>query len=273
MGKIILLNTPIGNLEDLTPRVLNSLKEGETFAVEDTRVFKELLNHLGISLLGKKIYSFHDQSEQSTLNKLVDMAQGQDLYVASEAGSPIISDPAYPLILLAYEKGIKVESYSGVSSPIMALELSGLPPIPFHFHGFLSRDSGKRQKFFAESSYGTHIFFEAPTRVEETLSELSSIKGESDICVVRELSKKFEQVERFKGKQWPQKRESINFKGEFVILFHNSDPGFQSYEELRLLAKDVLDKGTHPKQIAKILALLLDRPAKEVYSELNSHKK
>ena len=131
MGKIILLNTPIGNLGDLTPRVLEALTKGETFAVEDTRVFRELLNHVGISLSGKRIHSLHDQSEDSQVEKLLELLGGGDLYVASEAGSPIVSDPAYPLVIAAYERGIEVESFSGVSSPIMALELSGLPPIPF----------------------------------------------------------------------------------------------------------------------------------------------
>ncbi len=273
MGKIILLNTPIGNLGDLTPRVLNSLKVGVTFAVEDTRVFKELLNILEISLHGKRIFSLHDQSEESSLNKLIEIAQSEDLYVASEAGSPIISDPAYPLVLLAYEKGLRVESYSGVSSPIMALELSGLPPLPFHFHGFLPRESGKRVHFFTEASYGTHIFFEAPTRAEVTISELSQTRPKSEICVVRELSKKFEQVLRFKGEDWARVKEGLNFKGEFVILFHNSEFNHQSSLELRSMAQEVMEKGSHPKQMAKILALILNRPIKEVYGELISHKK
>jgi 16S rRNA (cytidine1402-2'-O)-methyltransferase len=273
VGKIILLNTPIGNLGDLTPRVLHSLKVGMTFAVEDTRVFKELLNHLGISVSGKRIFSLHDQSESSSLHKLIELAETEDLFVASEAGSPIISDPAYPLVLLAYEKGLKVESCSGVSSPIMALELSGLPPIPFHFHGFLPRESGKRIKTFTEAAYGTHIFFEAPTRAEETINELSSTKPKSDICIVRELSKKFEQVLKFKGENWPLVKKDLNFKGEFVILFHNPESMNQSSGELRALAEEIMEKGSHPKQMAKILALILNRPVKEIYTDLISHKK
>jgi len=273
VGKIILLNTPIGNLGDLTPRVLNSFKEGRTFAVEDTRVFKELLNHLGISVSGKRIFSLHDQSEKSALNKLIEIAQGEDLYVASEAGSPIISDPAYPIVLAAYERGLKVESYSGVSSPIMALELSGLPPIPFQFHGFLPRESGKRTKIFNEASYGTHIFFEAPTRAEDTIEELSMTKPESDICIVRELSKKFEQVIRFKGKDWSHHKANINFKGEFVILFHNPDSRNQASSELKIIAEEIIENGSNPKQIAKILALILNRPVKDIYAELNTRKR
>lgn len=274
MGKIILLNTPIGNLGDITPRVLEALNKGEIFAVEDTRSFKDLLNHLGISLQGKRIYSMHDQSEDSQVKKLVELAQSSDLYVASEAGSPIVSDPGYPLILAAYEAGLKVESYSGVSSPIMALELSGLPPIPFQFHGFLPRESGKREKIFADVGYGTHIFFEAPTRIEETLNELSKFQPDLPVCIVRELSKKFEQVVRFKSGDWFEVKKDVNFKGEFVLLFHKAQVvSGSSNLELKNLAQEILANGGSPKNLAKIISLILDRPTKDIYSELNRQKK
>jgi 16S rRNA (cytidine1402-2'-O)-methyltransferase len=272
VGKIILLNTPIGNLGDITPRVLEAFKHGMTFAVEDTRVFKELLNHLGISLTGKRVYSLHDQSESGQLVKLIEMAQRDDLYVASEAGSPIISDPAYPLVVSAYEHGLQVESYSGVSSPVMALELSGLPPIPFQFHGFLPRETGKISKILTGVGYGTHIFFEAPTRVEDTLDELARVRPDCDVAVVRELSKKFEQVMKMKAHEWSEKKKEMTFKGEFVFLFHNpqATEGFSS--ELKELAQEMLAKGSTPKQTAKLLGLILDRPTKGIYSELNKHR-
>ncbi len=269
LGKIILLNTPIGNLGDLTSRVIEALKKGETFAVEDTRVFKELLNHLEISLSGKRIYSLHDQSEESQVLKLIELAEREDLYVASEAGSPIISDPAYPIIQAAYLKGISVESYSGVSSPIMALELSGLPPIPFQFHGFLPRESGKRKKIFQEVGYGTHIFFEAPTRIEETLDELAQIRPEADVCVVRELSKKFQQVLKMKAAHWASKKNDMPFKGEFVLLFHNHEFKSSSPSELKELAQEVVADGVSPKKLAKLLGLILERPTKEIYSKIS----
>ena len=273
MGKIILLNTPIGNLGDMTVRVLEALKEGSLFAVEDTRVFKELLNHLGISVAGKKILSLHDQSESGQVERLIDLAERETLYVASEAGSPIVSDPAYPLILAAYEKGLKIESFSGVSSPIMALELSGLPPIPFQFHGFLPRESSKKIRAFSEAGYGTHIFFEAPTRIEETLDELAQTRPDFEVAVVRELSKKFEQVMKMKAHEWPQKKSEMTFKGEFVLLFHNKDISTSSSGDLKESAQEILASGATPKQLAKLLGLILDRPTKEIYSELNKHRR
>lgn len=273
MGKIILLNTPIGNLGDLTPRVLEALKGGETFAVEDTRVFRELLNHLGISVSGKRIFSLHDQSEGSQIDKLLTHLSAGDLYVASEAGSPIVSDPAYPLVLAAYEKGIEVDSYSGVSSPIMALELSGLPPIPFQFHGFLPRETGKRAKIFNETGYGTHIFFEAPTRIEETLDELSSLLPDISVALVRELSKKFQQVERFQAKDWSETKKTITFKGEFILLFHRGNVSASMGGEIRELAQEILANQGGPKTLAKLIGAILDRPTKEIYSEMTRQKR
>lgn len=257
----------------MTPRVSEALKTGVQFAVEDTRVFKDLLNHIGVSLQGKRIVSLHDQSEGTQIGKLIEMARHDDLYVASEAGSPIVSDPAYPLVIAAYEQGIKVESYSGVSSPIMALELSGLPPIPFQFHGFLPRESGKRAKIFQNAGYGTHIFFEAPTRVEETLDELSEILPEAELAVVRELSKKFEQVIKLKAGEWKERKKEVNFKGEFIFLFHKKEESAAFSSEIRDLAQEIVATGATPKQTAKLLGLILDRPTKDIYSEISRGKR
>lgn len=268
MGKIILLNTPIGNLSDLTPRVREALETGEVFAAEDTRVFRELLNHLGISVTGKKIISLHDQSEERDLDKILRLAEAGDVYVASEAGSPIISDPAYPLVCAAYEKGFTVESFSGVSSPIMALELSGLPPLPFQFHGFLPRESGKRRKIFEALGDGTHIFFEAPTRIEDTMDDLAATHPEAPVALVRELSKKFQEVRRFSAKTWSEEKVSLTVKGEFVLLFHLPQKTSHDFKELSGLAHEILAKGAGPKILAKLLALILDRPTKEIYSDL-----
>lgn len=268
MGKIILLNTPIGNLGDLTVRVREALEKGEVFAAEDTRVFKELLNHLGISVSGKKILSLHDQSEKKDVEKILSLAESGDVYVVSEAGSPIVSDPAFPLVSGACEKGIEIDSYSGVSSPVMALELSGLPPLPFQFHGFLPRESGKRQKIFSSVGGGTHIFFEAPTRIEETMEDLAKTNPDVRVALVRELSKKFQEILRFKAGDWEEIRKGLTVKGEFVLLFHKAEKKTSDFRELAELAHEILANGAGPKVLAKLLSAILERPTKEIYSEL-----
>lgn len=271
MGKIILLNTPIGNLGDLTPRVLEALKEGVHFAAEDTRVFKELLNHLGVSVQGKRVFSLHDHSSEEEVRRVLqNLPAGETLYVTSDAGSPMISDPAYPLLKIAIEDGFEIDSFSGVSSPIMALELSGLPPIPFHFHGFLPREKGKIGSAFSSLGYGTHIFFEAPTRVLGTLGILAETLPDAEVCVVRELSKKFQQILRFKGSEFESLKQELMTKGEFVLLIHQAkSAGVQSSQDLTSLAQDILDGSGGPKGIAKLLSLVLGIPTKEIYSKLN----
>jgi len=273
MGKIILLNTPIGNLGDLSRRNEEALKIGMQFAVEDTRVFKDLLSHLGVSLQGKRIYSLHDQSEEGQVSKLLELAEREDLYVASEAGSPIISDPAFPLVRAAYERGFEVDSYSGVSSPVMALELSGLPPIPFHFYGFLPRENSKKQTTFQNCGYGTHIFFEAPTRIEDTLEELAATLPEVEVALVRELSKKFQQVLRFQAKDWPKYKSELVVKGEFVLIFHSHESQKSSSSELQKMAQEMVDSGAGPKAVAKLLGAILERPTKDIYTEITRGRK
>ncbi len=270
MGKIILLNTPIGNMSDVSDRVKEALTTGEVFAVEDTRSFKELLNHLGISLEGKNIFAFHDQSEESSLNFIIEKNKGQTLYLASEAGSPIVSDPAYPLIKAALAAGYELDTYSGISSVVVALELAGLPPLPFSFHGFLAREKGKKKETFSNLSYGTHFFFEAPTRIEETLTILAETHPEMDVAVMRELTKKFQTVHRFKAQDW--KSENINPKGEFVLGLYQPTAFKGSLNKQQELAQEVLTSGGSPKALAKLLAEILDRNTKDIYAELEQKK-
>lgn len=268
MGKIILLNTPIGNIDDLTPRVFNSLQKGEFFAVEDTRSFKLLLNKLNLSVSGKKIYSLHDHSQDSSLDFFISLAQVNDLYVASEAGSPVISDPAFPLIVKAYEHQIEVDSYSGISSPLLALELSGLPPIPFHFHGFLPRESSKMMKIFKESPYGTNIFFESPQRIMKTLDELCQLDEDVDICVVRELSKKFQEVIKFRTHDWQNIKTTFVTKGEFVLLYYKSIQNELITSELKKMVEKTIQEGVTTKKLSKIFAQIMNKNPKDIYKEL-----
>lgn len=275
MSKLILLTTPIGNLNDITSRAKNILIENSYFAVEDTRSFKDLCQKLGISFHDKKITSLHDHSEPHKLEHLINQVQeGSDLVVVSEAGSPAISDPAYPLIKLAIEKDIEIKSAPGVSSVITALELSGLPAIPFHFHGFLPREKGKKEKLLIShaSIYGTHIYFEGVSRVKKTLSEMSKQFPEFDFAVARELTKEYESVYRFKGKDWDLINSQIVEKGEFVILWHNPNEGKGLDDETSELAEDMLENGAHPKKISKLLAKLTGKSPKECYDLIQKSK-
>ncbi|MCY4524674.1 MAG: rRNA small subunit methyltransferase 1 [Halobacteriovoraceae bacterium] len=222
MGKLILLGLPIGNLGDLTDRVKNALIEGENFVVEDTRSFGRLLSLLGIKRENKKFISFHDHSNQKKTEFLLSkLDAGETLYLASEAGSPLISDPGYPLVRKALAKGHQLESYPGISSVPVALELSGLPPLPFGFHGFLPRKKEAKKKFISSLPAGTtHIFFEGKSRVENSLQILSETHPHAQVAVCRELTKKFQKTHRFLAKDLDTHLKNISLKGEFVLLFY-----------------------------------------------------
>ena len=141
-GKLIFLGLPIGNLGDCTYRLMESLKHGVYFAVEDTRSFLDFLQKLDIPKEGKQITSWHDQSESDRSQWiLTKLEKGETVYFASEAGSPSVSDPGYDLvnILRSSQVDFELDSFPGPTSVIHALELSELPPIPFHFHGFFPR--------------------------------------------------------------------------------------------------------------------------------------
>lgn len=275
MSNLILLTTPIGNLEDITQRAKDILQEKSVFAVEDTRSFRDLCNKLAVSLKDKKITSLHDHSDPQKLERLVDeISNGTELVVVSEAGSPAISDPAYPLIKLAIEKGIKISSAPGVSSVIAALELSGLPAIPFHFHGFLPREKGKKEKLFEThaSIYGTHIYFEGVSRVKKTMDELCTLYPSSSFAIARELTKEYESVYRFEGHQWNDISNEVVEKGEFVILWHSSNESNMQTGEVVDLANEILQKGAHPKKVSKLLSKILGISTKECYEIIQKSK-
>lgn len=268
MAKLILLGLPIGNKDDLTVRVREKLEQGETFFVEDTRSFYSFMGVLGLSCEGKRVMSFHDQSSDGQLARLTDVLdQGHDVCLVSEAGSPVISDPAYPAIRAVLAKGHELETLPGVSSVIVALELCGLPPHPFYFHAFLPRDE-KQFSFLAIK--GTHLFFESPERVLATVDRLTKAWPQTELAVVRELTKKFETVHRFKAEQWESIRSEVNCKGEFVVAVYSegkTDAFLDS--KVKEIAESCLENpGT--KNISKLLALLLKKDSKEIYSKLVS---
>ncbi|MBF0313318.1 MAG: 16S rRNA (cytidine(1402)-2'-O)-methyltransferase [Oligoflexia bacterium] len=291
VGKLNLLSVPIGHLGDITIRAKEVLTSATLFAVEDSRVFKKLLMGLGISMEGKKIYSFHDHTPEKSISLFIDyLKRGEDLYLVSDAGSPVISDPAYPLIRRVLDSGFEIKTVPGVSSLITALELSGLPPFPMHFFGFFPRTKEKRKqvaKMLQEVS-GTSIFFESPQRVRETMDELYDqlrVDGvKTKFVIARELTKKFESVYRFSGEEgeWNRVKDEIVYKGEFVVLIHRDNEGIGAVfeqnsgvvrEELTQIALRILQEGGKPKLIAELLSSILRRDKKEIYDLMVSLSK
>lgn len=271
MSKLVLITLPIGNSEDITKRALETLKEENHFLAEDTRNLSKLLNHYGIDSKSKNIDSFHDHSEDKIARIVDKVKRGQRLCIVSDAGSPVISDPAFPLIRVCLQEGVKIEAISGISAVTCALELSGLPPHPFHFHGFLPKDSKGRREYFTEqlSQVGTHIFFESPYRMEESLEILAGVHPEGDVAVGRELTKTYETVHRFKASEF--KNENINYKGEFVLLFYVGKehvPTKAENQKLKDLANQYLREKRSTKNLSKLLAEILEEKSSDIYNEL-----
>lgn len=273
LSSLTLVTLPIGNTQDITLRALEALKTGVHFYAEDTRVFKKLLENLGIEYSNKFIDSFHDHSEGKIKLILEKLESGIDVYLVSDAGSPVISDPAYPLLKEVREKGIQIKTTPGVTSVITALELSGLPPHPFHFWGFISRSKNERKEFFSELNgiVGTHIFFESPHRIFETIDSFFEAVPGGELVVTRELTKTFESVCRITKKNHADVEKILVDKGEFVVLFHveKLKQNAFSNSEVQELVNDYLHGKPGTKKLAKIFSKILNIDTKTIYDQLN----
>lgn len=273
MSTLKLVTLPIGNLSDITPRALETLRKERLFLAEDTRNLRKIFDLLEVDGSNKEIDSFHDHSKSKIDHYVSKLKSGISYVLVSDAGSPIISDPAYPLVKACVDAGIEIETCPGVSAVITALEISGLPPQPFTFYGFTPRDDSKKKETFLNllQFSGTFIYFESPHRLLKTLKVLADVLPESNIAVARELTKKFETVYRFKAKDW----ESVEIKsmGEIVLLInHQSSEKSVEGKKLESLVKDYLEKKQSKKNLAKILAEVLDENPKVIYQQLNQDK-
>lgn len=277
LSSLTLITLPIGNTGDITLRALEALKEGNCFFAEDTRVFKDLLKNLGIDYKEKYIDSFHDQSVGKIELIIKKIEEGTKVYLVSDAGSPAISDPAYPLIKEVVAKGIDLHTLPGVTSVVTALELSGLAPHPFHFWGFIGRSKNEKKEFFnsLNSIVGTHIFFESPHRITDTIEQFFETHGDKTLVLARELTKTYESVYRLRKDDLNNLKEIVMEKGEFVVLFHNdkSENNSVVLDEVQDLVRDYLEKGGTTKKLAKIFAKILDEETKSVYEKLGSYQK
>lgn len=213
---LYLIPTPIGNLEDITLRAINILKKVEVIFCEDTRVTALLLNHLDIK---KKLISSHKFNESMNDDKLLEyLNKGVDVGLVTDRGTPIISDPGYELVKVAINNNFNVVALPGPTAFVPALISSGLSPQPFLFYGFLNSKESKMKKELEElkNEKATIIFYEAPHRIQSTLSIIRDILGNRNACISREISKKFEEI--YRGTIDELLLETIEIKGEIVLI-------------------------------------------------------
>ena len=224
MAKLYIVPTPIGNLEDITLRAINVLKEVDIILAEDTRTSSHLMRHLGIE---KPMHSHHKFNEHATVGRVVEsIAAGKDVALVSDAGTPGISDPGFLLVRRCVEEGIEVVTLPGATALIPAVVQSGFPCDRFCFEGFLPQKKG-RMKRLEELSTETRtiIFYESPYRVVKCLEQLAETFGaERRVAVVREITKKFEETVRGTIAEAIAHFKAHEPKGEFVIVVEGYDP-------------------------------------------------
>ena len=220
-GKLYIVATPIGNLDDITLRALKVLRDVELIAAEDTRRTQILLNHYEIRT---RTVSYHSFNEHRKTAELLDrVAGGLKLAVVSDAGMPCIADPGFLMIREALKRGIEPVIIPGVSSLIFAVAASGLPSDRFSFYGFLPVKPGKKQKVLEEIRNGgkTAVVFESPYRIGKTLQAIAATIGpDAATVLVREATKIHEQIIRGTAGELEKAAAEVSWKGEFVIVIN-----------------------------------------------------
>lgn len=269
-GKLYICATPIGNLGDITLRTLETLKSVDVIAAEDTRHTLKLLNHFEIK---KPLISYYEHNKMYKGAKIIEMLKsGKNVALVSDAGTPVISDPGEMLVKECIENNIEIESLPGACAAVTAITLCGLDSKRFIFHGFLPHKKQEKLKELekvADFTY-TLIFYEAPHKLKDTLNCMLEALGDRDIAVLRELTKKYEQVLRLKVS------EAINYfnenepVGEFVIAVSGAE---EKEEEkfTHLSVKEHVDmyieKGMDKKEAIKQCALDRNVPKRDIYNE------
>ena len=262
--------TPIGNLGDMTPRAVEVLGQVDLIAAEDTRHSRRLLQHFGIQTA---VTSFHDHSPDADLERLMrHLENGQTLALISDAGTPLISDPGYQLIVACHEANIPVVPVPGVSAVITALSVAGLPTNRFHFEGFLPVKAGPKTTRLEQirSVPDTLIFFESPRRLPDTLDLLERILGDRQAALCRELTKTFETVRRDSLsaiRRWVEDDPEQQL-GEVVLVVRGDEAksGELTADHLALLRR--LARELPPRRAASVVADTTGISARTLYQAL-----
>lgn len=271
---IILAATPIGNLSDASPRLVEHLKISKFIAAEDTRSLLKLANNLGVKL-NARLFSLHEHNESDRIAQILEIAADEDVLVVSDAGMPTVSDPGFLLVRAAVEAGLEITVIPGPSAVLSALAVSGLPTDRFTFEGFLPRKQGERRKAFEALSREprTMVFFESPHRILESLEDAALILGENRTATVsRELTKKFEHTERGPLSsliEWAKNEP----KGEMVLVIAGAEATVTKIEDLVSQVLALIDEGTRLKEAVAEIAGANGASKSELYQLVLEHRK
>ena len=292
VGRLVVCPTPIGNLEDVTLRVLAALREADAVACEDTRHTRVLLERYG---LAARLVSFHEHNEAARARELVaQIRDGAVVALVSDGGTPVVSDPGYELVRCCIAQDLRVEVLPGPSAVVTALVASGLPPERWLFVGFLPRKQAELAEMLLRASV-TLVAFESPRRLAGTLRLLAALDPERPLAVCRELSKLNEEVRRGsaaelssdygsrhptgpqpagrqagsrgRGQASAALREAT--RGEIVLVIGAASPGTARRVAALAALREVIDAGAKTRPAAAAIARLTDLGANELYRELN----
>ncbi|MBA2778771.1 16S rRNA (cytidine(1402)-2'-O)-methyltransferase [Billgrantia kenyensis] len=277
LGTLYVVATPIGNLEDMTPRAARLLGEVALIAAEDTRHTSRLLRHLGLSV---PLLSLHEHNEAARVEQLDErLLRGESIALVSDAGTPLISDPGFVLVRELRARGRTVVPVPGPCALVTALCAAGLPTDRFLFQGFLPAKAGtRRQRLEALVQRGeTLVFYESPHRIRETLSDIGTVLGERRVVLARELTKTFETFLDGTAEALLALMEADpdQARGEFVIMVAGAPPREESEAatlEAEALLAALLAEGVGVKQAAAIAARLLGGTKKAWYSQAQAIK-
>ena len=270
---LYLIPTPIGNMEDITLRAINTLKMVDVVFCEDSRVTGMLLKSLDIS---KKLISSHKFNESGNKDKLLEyLKEGKNVGLVSDRGTPVISDPGYELAKFAIENNFNVVGLPGATALVPALIMSGLDANHFYYYGFLnSKDNARKKELeYLKNIKSTIIIYEAPHRIEKTLEDMSKILGNNrKISISRQLSKKYEQVYRGTIKEIID--QNNEYKGEIVIVIEGNKE-LESFENLTITehVNLYIDEGKSVMDAIKIVAKERNVKKSEIYNSYHNLEK
>ena len=266
MGTLYLVATPIGNLEDMSPRAVRILRESVLIAAEDTRHTGKLLKHFEIET---KLTSYFEHNKLDKIDLILAKLADGDVAVVSDAGSPAINDPGYELVKAALAAGFDVRPVPGPSAPIAALTVSGLPTDSFLYLGYLPHKATERRtslRQVANQAY-TLIFLESPYRITEALEDILSELGDRRICVAREMTKMFEEYWRGNISGALEYFKSQPARGEFTLVVRGAEKtsGKWLEDETITIIKSGLEAGESPSRLSKRLAEESGWSKREIY--------
>src|SRR5436190_20452233 len=257
-GRLVVCPTPIGNLEDVTLRVLSALRDADVDACEDTRRTRVLLDRFGVKA---RLVSYHEHNEKARARELVErMRGGETVALVSDAGMPLVSDPGFVLVREAVAAGLAIEVLPGPSAVLTALVASGLPSARWRFEGFLPRKQGELRATL--SAPETIVAFESPRRLAATLK---AIDPEREVAVCRELTKMHEEVVRGTAAELAKRYEAAPPKGEIVLVVGPASVDHAATPDATAAARELVEAGARPRVAARVVARLTGVSANAIY--------